>query len=282
VWACDSWSNLVYPRSTPRTEYLRWYARCFNAVEGNGSFWAIPTPELTARWAESTDRQFRFAMKFPRAISHVGQLRECSAETEAFLKGLTPLRTAGCLGSCFLQLPPAFAVSELTVLQQYCERLPDWLSLAIEARHASFFDEGPQEARFVRWLGDRGYDRVLFDSRPLYQSPPRTAAEQISQGRKPRSPLRQTVTAARPFLRLIGRDDPLEVDQYFAEWAIRVAEWLNAGLQPQVFIHAPDDRFAPLLVRRFWEHHLAPRLSHPLTELPRPPAPLQQLTWFDD
>ncbi len=52
-------------------------------------------------------------------------------------------------------------------------------------------------------------------------------------------------------VRLIGRNDPTEVTEYWEEWAERIANWIRAGLQPWIFTHAPDDRYAPELASAF-------------------------------
>ncbi|MEM8865932.1 MAG: DUF72 domain-containing protein, partial [Planctomycetota bacterium] len=93
--------------------------------------------------------------------------------------------------------------------------------------------------------------------------------EAKSQDRKPRSPYRTTVTGARPMVRYVGRNDLASVDRWTAEWAGTVAGWISAGLTPYVFLHAPDDAFAPLFAERF---HSA--LQQRLPDLPAlPPWP---------
>jgi uncharacterized protein YecE (DUF72 family) len=280
VWACDSWADIVYPPKTPRSAYLQWYAKSFNSVEGNSTFWAIPSPRQTALWAASVGPDFRFALKFPRVITHDARLRDCQSSLAAFIDAAKPLAERGCLGTCFIQLPPTLAVDELPLLQRLCDPLPDWMPIAVEPRHASFYDQAAGEAALDRWLRDLRYDRVLFDSRPLYSLPARTDCERVSQTRKPRTPLRQTVTGRSPFLRLIGRDDPEEVERFLAEWSEPIAKWVDQGLRPVVFVHAPNDRNAPQLVRQLWRNHLAPRLGHPIAELPTLPARPPQLSWF--
>jgi uncharacterized protein YecE (DUF72 family) len=52
-------------------------------------------------------------------------------------------------------------------------------------------------------------------------------------------------------VRLVGRNRVELVDQYLAEWAVVVADWIRSGLEPVVFTHAPDDAKAPELARRF-------------------------------
>lgn len=74
VWGCADWGGQVYPLKTPRSQWLHWYSRTFNTVEGNSTFYALPSVETTRRWASETANGFRFMLKFPRVISHDSEL----------------------------------------------------------------------------------------------------------------------------------------------------------------------------------------------------------------
>ena len=53
------------------------YAERFEAVELNSSFYAIPSAENVARWAEVTPDRFRFDVKLHKLLSrHSAQLKE--------------------------------------------------------------------------------------------------------------------------------------------------------------------------------------------------------------
>jgi uncharacterized protein YecE (DUF72 family) len=43
---------------------LAHHARHFNCVEGNTTLYALPKPEIVARWYEQTHDDFRFCFKF--------------------------------------------------------------------------------------------------------------------------------------------------------------------------------------------------------------------------
>ena len=45
VWGCRDWAGDVYPARTPRSRWLSWYSQTFNTVEGNSTFYAIPSIE---------------------------------------------------------------------------------------------------------------------------------------------------------------------------------------------------------------------------------------------
>jgi uncharacterized protein YecE (DUF72 family) len=241
----------VFTADAPRSDWLRQYSAAFTTVEGNSTFYALPSPETAQRWASETEPGFRFALKFPRIISHERRLVDAASETRAFLRILEILHAANRLGPSFLQLPPDFSAREFEPLQRYLESLPPDFPYAVEVRHRDYFDENNRERRLEELLRLLEMDRVLFDSRALFSAPPGDEAEKISQGRKPRSPFRRTLTGARPFVRIVGRNSLAATRPWLDEWAAIVAEWITAGLTPYVFAHTPDDTFAPPMAAAF-------------------------------
>jgi len=284
VWSCDAWSDIVYPRRTPRRDWLTWYSRMFNTVEGNSTFYALPTFEIAQRWADETADGFEFALKFPRDISHEGQL-EGSAILDRFIEIVSILHDSHRAGPSFLQLPPWFDSSRLDELVQFLRRLPTNLRWAVEPRHDSWFLIESAERQFNEALASLGMDRVIFDSRALFQAPPDDEIESISQQRKPNSPVRFARTGTRPLVRLVGRNRIELADRFVAEWLPIINQWLSEGVRPYIFTHAPDDKHAPAFARRFAtafiaEQNDAHNIEH--AQLPSlPPAP-RQMTLFDD
>jgi uncharacterized protein YecE (DUF72 family) len=311
VFNCEHWSGEVYPRRTPAPKRLAWYSQMFNTVEGNSTFYGLPSEETLRRWCGEAAEGFHFCLKFPRAVSHECELVGCEAELKRFLEIVAVLKDAGRSGPAFLQLGPQFSPEKRSVLARFLDRLPTDGAWAVEVRHAAWFDQGIHEESLNALLRERGIDRVLFDSRPLFQAAPEDAIEAASQNRKPRSPVRQTVTASRPMLRLVGRNRLERVRGHVDQWTRIVADWIRQGLQPYVFTHAPDDRFAPAFARLFWERlceQLGRRSGRPPTasptgtrvaeaslrpsadrgrvwtpeDLPKLPAPPKQLSLLDD
>jgi len=118
---------------------LERYASVFGGVEINSSFHRAHRPETWARWAQSVPREFRFAVKLPKAISHQKKLIDCEELVERFLGECAGL--GGKLAVLLLQLPPKLAFDAslandfLTHLEQ---RTP--ARIACEPRHPSWFD----------------------------------------------------------------------------------------------------------------------------------------------
>jgi uncharacterized protein YecE (DUF72 family) len=152
------------------------------------------------------------------------------------------------LGPTFLQLGPSFSFAQFPQLAHFLAQLPKEMPWAVELRHRDWFDEGDNEARLHELLERLQIDRVLFDSRPLNAMQAGDASESASQIRKPKVPLRRAVTGRRPMVRLIGRNNVAEVLGYWEEWAVVIADWIESGLEPWIFTHAPDDTYAPTLV----------------------------------
>ncbi len=280
VWNCDGWSDVVYPAGTKRPQWLNWYTQMFNCVEGNSSFYAIPTIENARRWAAEAAPGFRFCMKFPREISHDRALMNCESPTAQFLAALEQLAAADRLGPTFLQLGPHFAADRFEALSNYLGTLPREFPWAVEVRHLSWFDSALNESKLNDLLAQLRIDKVIFDSRPLNQAPAEDDSEKQAQQRKPKSPSRTTATGQHPMLRLIGRNHVEQVDSFFNEWTPQIVQWVTEGRTPYIFAHTPDDTFAPAMARRFWDNiraQLTAQSSSDLQPLPTPPRKPRQL-----
>ena len=275
VWGCEDWVGKIFPRAAKRTEWIKHYSRCFNTVEGNTTFYAMPTIDTAKRWADLAEDGFRFALKFPKIISHEKQLMHAQIDTKQFIECLRVLFEADRLGPSFLQLPPDFSGRNFELLKKYVIELPNDLPFAIEPRHQGWFTE-PYEKEFDQLLSEHSIDRVIFDSRALFSQPPSDPVEKESQRRKPQSPIRQTVTGKHPFLRFVGRNDLTLVDPWISEWVPVVADWIGNGLIPFIFTHSPNDAFAPEFA---WEFHkqlqaIIPTLDDLSAPLPSEPTQL--------
>lgn len=252
VWACAQWVGSLY-RSSSRRTWLNDYSTVFNTVEGNSTFYALPSKDVVSTWAAETNPGFRFALKFPREITHDLQLVGADTITKEFLALLEVLADSDRLGPSFLQLPPYFSGESLEVLQRFLKSLPREFPFAVEVRHDDFFHHQQFEQRLDEMLSDCGIDRVLFDSRGLFAKPPEDETERESQRRKPRLPFRDTVTGRHPFVRFVGRNKIEQTEEWLNQWVPIVAKWMKQGLEPYFFTHAPDDEFAPEMGALFYE-----------------------------
>ena len=252
----------MYSTAKRRT-WLGEYSQVFNTVEGNNTFYGMPTVESAQRWADETQDGFRFALKFPRVITHEARLRLAHEETKLFLRALEVLQEANRLGPSFLQLPPQFSAREFPALESYLRQLSRSFPFAVEVRHLDFFRYSSHDDRLNELLFELGMDRVIFDSRALFHADPTDDYEAESQRRKPNLPVRPVVVGERPMLRFVGRNNVDEVEAWIEEWVPVVAEWIDRGKTPYVFTHSPNDLFAPEFAKRF---HVALQAVCPLVQ----------------
>lgn len=122
-------------------------------------------------------------------------------------------------------------------------------------------------------------ERVVLDARALFSRGAPNPATEAAQAKKPRVPARFVGLSDTPIVRFIGRDEPAECDPQLDAWAGAVARWVGEGRTPFVFCHAPDERFAPALCRRFHAHLRGALPSvESLPDWPLPPGETTQLS----
>ncbi len=270
VWACEHWQGELYRAKSPRRQWLSQYSQVFNTVEGNSTFYGLPSLDTVRRWAESTSPGFRFVLKFPRQITHDQKLHGATLPTRQFLTLLEVLANTDRLGPSMLQLPPYFSLDDLPRLHTFLAGLPREFPYAVEFRHLDFFDQHDGEEQANQLLREHGVDRVIFDSRPLYSAPASDDIELASQTRKPKLPVHKSLTGQRPIVRLIGRNRLDRIDSWLKHWVADLVGWLEGGVSPYLFAHTPDDRFAPEMAKRLHESLRAEWPSLP--ELPKWPG----------
>ena len=272
-WSENAWREGLYPQNARPADFLSLYAQVFNAVEGNTTFYARPAPTTVQRWAHSLPEHFRLTAKFPRDISHGGDLRGQLHAAEDFLQLLQPL--GGRVAPFWLQLPASFGPQRLAELVSFMDALQR--PLAIEVRHPEFFAKGDAERLLNRLLMDRGVERICLDPRALFSCDSSDPAVRHAQAKKPRVPPRPAAFTQWPQVRFIGRPELEANDPYLLPWVEKVAGWIEEGRTPYVFLHTPDNHRAPELARRFHQ-----QLSERLPGLPalpelHPPQSREQL-----
>jgi len=185
---------------------LRYYARFFDTVEVNSSYYAIPAARNVLRWAERTPAGFVFNVKayapmtghHPRgetlpddvqdmlparvARTHRGEIHASALSAEAidslfrhFRAALGPLEDAGKLGYVLFQFAPwvRFAPDRLEYLEGLAARLPGW-RLAVEFRDRSWFPDHAAETLDV--LRRAGLAHVIVDAPDAAHVLPRVVA----------------------------------------------------------------------------------------------------------
>jgi uncharacterized protein YecE (DUF72 family) len=244
MWGYKEWVGPFFPQRTPASEFLRLYSHRLTTVEGNTTFYAIPSVETVARWQSETPLDFRFCPKIPRTISHASRLETGNDEIVFFTDRMRGLHER--LGPIFLQLPPAFKPAELSQLQAFLDYWPADLRLAVEVRHPEFYKE-PYASTLNSLLSQYNVARVMMDTRPIRIGS--TEEKQVLQARerKPDLPLQVSVTTDFTFLRYIGHPR-IEVNEPFLErWAQQLAQWIEQRITLYVFCHCPFEVHSPFI-----------------------------------
>jgi uncharacterized protein YecE (DUF72 family) len=205
-WNYDDWvtgpaggDRVFYPNGTRTPAMLEVYARAFETVEVDSTFYAIPAAQTVDGWNKRTPPQFTFSLKLPQAISHEHLLRSSSRDLlEEFCDRVQLLDEK--LAVILVQMPPHFDASpeNTRALKEFLALLPREMRFSIEFRSRDWMNsdalellakygvalalvEGqwiPRELMFesarvktadfayVRWMGERDLTRFDVVQRP--------------------------------------------------------------------------------------------------------------------
>jgi uncharacterized protein YecE (DUF72 family) len=267
MWGYKEWVGNFFPAHTPASDFLRLYSRRLSAVEGNTTFYALPSAETVARWRMEVPTTFRLCPKVSRAISHSSALETRKDDTVLFVERMRGLGDR--LGPMFLQLPPAFGPNQLKQLQAFLDFWAADLRLAVEVRHPEFYQE-PHATTLNGLLSQYQVARVMMDTRPIRIGSAEETQVLQARERKPDLPLQIAVTTDFVFLRYIGHPR-MEVNEPFLDtWAQQIGQWLKQGTTIYVFCHCPFEVHSPEICAALYQ-----RVS---TLVPLPPLTSQQET----
>ncbi len=172
-----TWNGVFYPAKDVRPrgfDELEFYARWFDVVEVNSTFYGQPRARTTAAWANRTPATFEFAVKLFQKFTHPAMFLEAMAasapgasdaalaaagdvrqgDVDEFKSGVEPLAQAGKLGPLLVQFPPSFTASAAGVdyLGWLLRTFSDY-PLAVELRHRSWSDSGADTAALLAAYG---------------------------------------------------------------------------------------------------------------------------------
>jgi uncharacterized protein YecE (DUF72 family) len=137
-WQYASWRGVFYPRGLPTSGWLAHYARTFDTVEVNGSFYRLPEPRAVKRWQAETPDEFVFAWKASRYLTHMKRL---IAPRDPLRRLLGRARHLGHkLGPILYQLPTRWKKNEERLSAFVC-KLPAALRHVVEFRDPSWYGE---------------------------------------------------------------------------------------------------------------------------------------------
>jgi uncharacterized protein YecE (DUF72 family) len=253
VWSFKGWAGNFYPKGTKPADFLREYAKRLTNVEGNTTFYAVPSQKALDNWVGDMPETFRFCPKIPKVISHQGKLSDNADKALGFADMMR--RLGSRLGPIFLQLPPRFSPGLLADLRAFLSAWSADLRLAVEVRHLDWFDS-PHDEALDGLLANFNMARVTIDTRPIRSLHgdailAGSAYESLIEARekKPDVPVVPKRTTDFVFVRYIGHPN-MEVNRPFLEeWAGYFAEQIKGGSDVYAFCHSPDNLIAPYLCR---------------------------------
>jgi len=203
-WHYKHWKGSFYPEDMRPDGMFAFYCRRFRSVELNTSFYRLPSPQALAAWRAAAPRDFVFAMKGSRFITHMKKLKDPAPALAVFLERALLLKPH--LGPILFQLPPRWSLN-LDRLRGFLDIFPADLRCAFEFRDPSWFEEP-----VYRLLEAH---RAAFC---IYHIAGRLAPARV--------------TTDLVYLRLHGPDGPYQ-GQYdegtLARWAEAVSGWVEDG-----------------------------------------------------
>jgi len=131
-WNYPSWTGPFYPVGTRPDDFLRTYARAFDTVEVDSTFYAVPAEKVVKGWASRVPEGFRIALKMPQEITHVRRLVGARDVLEEFCAAARLLGPK--LGPVLMQFGPDFGPEQRPALERFLPSLPSDLRFAIEFR----------------------------------------------------------------------------------------------------------------------------------------------------
>lgn len=188
-WADEALSKWFYPPKLPATERLAWYARHFDTVEVDSTYYRLPSESAVAGWAERTPPGFTMHVKaFGLLTRHPVKLEAIPEDLRAempvdergrvdrpsrelrgevfrrFLAALEPLRSAGKLGGILFQLPPYVVFKEASLdYLEWARAQLDRDEMLVEFRHRSWLDD-EHRAETLAFLERIGATYVTVDA----------------------------------------------------------------------------------------------------------------------
>ncbi len=212
-WLYKHWQGNFYPEDISQKQWFAYYARSFDTVEINSTFYHLQNASVFEHWRQQAPGGFLYSIKASRIITHNQRLEGCQDTLETFLSRASLLGET--LGPVLFQLPPSFSL-DLSRFESFLALLPQGFSYAMEFRNPTWLTE-----EVFALLERFGVALCIHDMSPL------------------QVPLR--ITAKFVYLRFHGDVDhtgdyPLET---LALWAERMKAWQRQGLA--VFAYFNND-----------------------------------------
>ena len=213
-WHYAHWRGSFYPASVPPDQWLSYYARYFDTVEINRSFYRLPSPETWREWYDGVPADFCFAVKASRYLTHWKKLKSPQLATADFMRSTDALGEKR--GPLLFQLPPRWRCNT--------QRLAQFLAvLPSDGAHVFEFRDPSWHCDDVYALLARHNAAFCIYDLGGFQSP-------------------RPVTADFAYLRLHGPDAPYcgsYAEEALRRWAEEIGSWRRLR---QVYVYFDNDQ----------------------------------------
>jgi uncharacterized protein YecE (DUF72 family) len=136
-WHYASWRGPFFPAGLPAKQQLQYYASQFLTTELNSVFYRTPTPLAVDAWRQQSGKDFVFAWKASKFITHWKRLSSKSDTSLELLESRIALLREKA-GPILFQLPPNFKVDSPR-LKAFFKLLPKHHRYSFEFRHPSWY-----------------------------------------------------------------------------------------------------------------------------------------------
>lgn len=229
-WGRKEWVGQIFPPKTKDKDFLKEYARQFDCVELNATFYQVYGEATIGKWKEQTadNPDFIFCPKFSRPISHIKRLKDADELTTAYYKGIMAFGEK--LGPLFLQLSDNFGPKNFDVLKNYLEHLPKDVPVFVELRHQEWFSDTEISHKVFQLFRSLNIGSVITDA----------------SGR--RDAVHMNLSTPVAFVRFVGNNlHPTDYERV-DEWIGRIKIWQESGLEKlYFFVHQPEEANSPKL-----------------------------------
>ncbi len=145
-WSSADWRGSFYPRDARPESFLGHYARRFDTVECDATFYRIPSQSMVRNWHGRTPEDFLLSAKLPREITHDRGMVGCDDPVSEFLAAMELLGDKrGPLVAQFPYVAKGRDAGEYETgddfrkrLARFLEKWPREIRLAVEVRNAKW------------------------------------------------------------------------------------------------------------------------------------------------
>lgn len=222
-WNYDHWDEVFYPSDLPKSKRFEYYAKQFNAVEVNATFYRTFKESTYKKWHDKAPQGFRYILKVPRFVSHRKHLDEIDKNSiDRFVENINILKSK--LGGLLLQIGPN-TNADADELKSLLMLFGSSINIAVEFRKDDWFND-----KIKNVLEDTGATFCDTDS--------------------PKYSFKEWITSDVVYLRLHGKDKWYEYDYPNSELgklAKRVEKYQKRKVK-EIFVFFNNDfnGYAPL------------------------------------